>query len=74
MKVNFINALKENGWTEIRKDWEYRKKTWIIHRDTGSWWMLGTLNNPRVFDIPEAEENEQWTINLMEHLCNVMMS
>ena len=69
MKMDFINMLKENGWTEVREDWEYRKKSWFILRDTGSWWMLGTINNPRVFDIPEPQENETWTVNLIEHLC-----
>ena len=69
MKTNFINILKETGWIEINEDWEYRKKNWFIIRDTSSWWMVGTINNPRIFDIPEPEKNEKWAINLIEHLC-----
>jgi len=69
MDLGFIDFLKENGWMEVQEDWEYRKNNWFMFRDTGTWWMLGTLNTPRLFDIPEPREYQQWTINLIELLC-----
>jgi hypothetical protein len=69
MNSKFLENLKETGWREISEDWEYRKNNWFIFRDTSSWWMAGTINNPRVFDVPEPNGNERWTINLIEHLC-----
>jgi hypothetical protein len=69
MNLKFLNTLKENGWVEVDGDWEYRKGGWFILRDTGSWWMAGTVNTPRVFDVSEPHGNEGWTVNLIEHLC-----
>ena len=72
MKQTLIHGLIENGWTEIKTDWEYRKNNWFILRDTSSWWMIGTDMNPRVFDISEPQEYEtKWTINLIDHLCKM---
>jgi hypothetical protein len=66
----FLNKLKDNGWKEIRYDSEYRKGTWFIIRDTGSWWIVGTESNPRVFDVAEPSDyTAPWTVNLIEHLC-----
>ena len=68
--MNFVALLKNNGWLEILEDWEYRKGSWVILRDTGNWWMLGTINTPRLFDIPELDTYyEVWIVNLIEHLC-----
>jgi hypothetical protein len=72
MGKSLIETLKENGWTEVKEDWEYRKGNWVILRDTSSWWMIGTDKNPRVFDIHEPKEYEsKWTANLIEHLCKM---
>ena len=72
MENSFIQKLKVNEWNEIIEDTEYHKGNWFIIRDTGSWWMVGTTLNPRVFDVPEAAEYlTQWTVNLIEHLCKM---
>ena len=72
MKSYLTQELTTTGWTEINKDWEYRKNNWRILRDTSSWWMVGTDSNPRVFDIQEPNEDEtKWTANLIEHLCKM---
>jgi hypothetical protein len=70
---NFLSdTLKQLGWTEVQKDWEYRKNNWTVLRDTSSWWMVGTDSNPYVFDIHEPTEYEaKWTENLIEHLCKM---
>ena len=69
MSTIFLNTLNENGWIEVKEDWEYRKNDWFILRDTGSWWTVGTTTNSRVFDVPEPNGNERWAVNLIEHLC-----
>lgn len=72
METLFLKRLKENNWTEVVFDTEYRKGSWFIVRDTGSWWMVGTENNSRVFDVPEPSDyTATWTINLIEHLCKM---
>lgn len=64
--------LTKSGWTEVNADIEYRKNNWVLFRDTSSWWMLGTISNPRVFDIHEPTVYEyKWTVNLIEHLCKM---
>ena len=66
----FIGLLKEKGWREERRIWEYRKGEWTIIFDTSHWMEVGTINNPRVFDVPVPGGSEtRWTINLIEHLC-----
>ncbi len=72
MRKYLVQTLKENGWTEVKEDWEYRKENWIALRDTSSWWIVGTDSNPYVFDVPEPMEDEsKWTVNLIEHLCKM---
>jgi len=72
MRKLLIQILKENGWTEVKENWEYRKENWVLLRDTSSWWMVGTDSNPYVFDVPEPMEHEaKWTANLIEHLCRM---
>jgi rubrerythrin len=72
MEKSLTKTLKENGWIEVKEDWEYRKKNWIVLRDTSSWWMVGTNSNPRVFDVHEPMEYEsKWTTELIEHLCKM---
>ena len=68
--MSFINLIKEHGWTEVQKSIEYKKNHWILTFDTSAWIEVGTESNQRVFDVPVPEENkEQWTLNLIEHLC-----
>lgn len=72
MRKSLIQTLKESSWTEIKEDWEYRKGNWFVHRDTSSWWIVGTDSNPRIFDVHEPMEYEsKWTANLIEHLCKM---
>ncbi len=72
MRQSLIEKLKENSWIEVREDWEYRKGDWVLLRDTGSCWMVGTRLNPRVFDVLEPNEYAiAWTFNLIEHLCKM---
>jgi len=72
MRKSLVQTLKENGWTEVKEDWEFRKGNWVVLRDTSSWWMVGTNLNPRVFDVHEPMEFEaKWTANLIEHLCKM---
>ncbi len=69
---SFLVKLKENLWQEVHYDSEYRKGNWLIIRDTSHWWMIGTVNNPRVFDVPEPSDyTAPWTVNLIEHLCTL---
>ena len=66
----FLTKLKENKWQEVHYDAEYRKGSWFIIRDTSNWWMVGTDNNSRAFDVPEPSDyTVPWTVNLIEHLC-----
>jgi hypothetical protein len=70
MNQVFLSALTEKGWTEFSYDSEYRKGSWVIVRDTGSWWMIFIMTNQRVFDFPEPSDiTAGWTVNLIEHLC-----
>jgi len=67
----FAAQLVSNGWNEVRKHIEYTKGTRILIFDTSSWVEVGTQANPRIFDVPvPAEHHLQWTLNLIEHLCN----
>lgn len=71
-KMGFLKKLKENNWSEVAYNWEYRKGNWVIKRDTGSWWIVGTQSNPRIFDVPEPTSiTAVWTVNLIEHLCKM---
>jgi len=71
-KQSLVSRLKSAGWAEIVPDWEYRKGTWGAWRDTSSWWMIGTDDNPRVYDVPERQVSDsQWTVGLIEHLCRM---
>jgi hypothetical protein len=70
--MGFIKKLKDNDWTEIAYNWEYRKGNWVIKRDSGTWWIVGTRANPRIFDVPEpGSTTAVWTVNLIEHLCQM---
>jgi hypothetical protein len=66
----FSEALKQMGWVAVQ-DWgDFRKGSWIIVFDTGHWMMVGTEQNPRVFDVPVPDSyHAAWTVNLIEHLC-----
>src|SRR5436190_22704080 len=70
--MGFLRKLKENDWTEIAYNWEYAKGRWVIKRDSGSWWIIGTKANPRIFEVPERTSiTAVWTVNLIEHLCEM---
>jgi hypothetical protein len=70
--MGFLKKLKENHWTEIAYNWEYRKGDWVVRRDSSSWWIVGTGTNPRIFDVPEPSGiTAVWTVNLIEHLCKM---
>jgi hypothetical protein len=69
----FIDKLlKGKGWTEIAPMGEYAKGSWRILFDTSSWMIVSTTSNPRVFDVHVPGDYESsWTVNLIEHLCNM---
>ena len=68
--MSFAEALKENGWSEEKSQVSYTKGAWRLTFDTSSWIEIGTQNTPRIFDVPVPEKHmEEWTINLIEHLC-----
>lgn len=72
MEQGFLQSLLENEWLELQEDWEYSKGKWLLLRDTSSWWIVATLDNPRVFDFEEPNSNTiGWTIRLIEHLCKM---
>lgn len=67
----FADDLKQKGWIEITK-WEYSKGDWNVCFDTGSWMIVETKSNPRVFDVHVPGDYESaWTVNLIEHLCKM---
>ena len=67
--MSFLDILKNSGWSEQRP-FTYRKGNWVVVFDTSSWLEVGTEKNPRIFDVPTPESGkEQWTLNLIEHLC-----
>jgi hypothetical protein len=71
-KMGFLKKLKDSDWTEIAHNWEYRKGSWIIKRDSGSWWIVGTRANARIFEVPEPTSiTAVWTVNLIELLCRM---
>ena len=66
-----VTALKEAGWIALQEPMSYRKGTWRVHFDTGSWMEIGTEANQRVFYVPVPRRNlERWCVNLIEHLCS----
>ena len=66
------DKLKEAGWTEISRSLEYKKGDWEIIFDTSSWMEIGSKRNPRIFDVHvPGEYEEEWTVNLIEHLCRI---
>jgi len=68
--MSFTKMLKENGWLEKQPNVYYVKGNWQIVFDTNSWIEIGTTKTPRVFDVPTPTIGlEQWTLNLIEHLC-----
>ena len=68
--MSFTDFLENNGWKEKQSSVEYIKGNWVVIFDTGSWMEIGTIKNPRVFDVPVPDESKmQWTLNLIEHLC-----
>jgi len=68
----FADDLKKKGWTEITKMGEYKKENWHILFDTSSWMIVETKSNPSVFDVYVPEDYvSRWTVNLIEHLCEM---
>lgn len=71
-EMGFLKTLREHHWNEVAYNWEYRKGDWVVRRDSSSWWIVGTKSNPRIFDVPEPSSTTAvWTVNLIEHLCEV---
>ena len=69
--LDFVRALKARGWSEAGL-WEYAKGSWKVGFDTGSWMIVSTENNERVFDVHVPGHYESaWTVNLVEHLCQM---
>jgi hypothetical protein len=67
----FADKLKAKGWTQTDSG-NFVKNDRTIEFDTGSWLMLSSATNPRVFDVPVPGEYEStWTVNLIEHLFRV---
>src|SRR5437868_980995 len=68
----FADDLKARGWTELCPLWEYAKGDWKIDFDTGHWMIVANKNNPRVWTVPlPADYESVWTVNLIEHLCQM---
>jgi|GEM_PF-3024232 len=69
--VALTQALLKAGWTETKTQaWSFEKGDWRVVYDTSSWLEVGTLQTPRIFDVPVPREGlETWTVNLIEHLC-----
>jgi hypothetical protein len=64
-----VPRLLEASWIETSPS-EYRKGSWIASADTNSWWMIGTREQPRVFDVADPTDlTATWTLNLIEHIC-----
>jgi len=66
---NFYEALKASGWEEIQRQVEYRKGSYFIIFDTGSWMELYASTDRRVFDVAVPETRLFRTLNLLEHLA-----
>ena len=68
----FADDLRQSGWTETARAWEFAKGDWHVWFDTSSWMVVETKSNPRVFDVPVPAEHESaWTVHLIEHLCKM---
>ncbi|WP_049723365.1 hypothetical protein [Gilvimarinus polysaccharolyticus] len=68
--MSFSSFLIENGWDKDSQSVKYSKGNWNLTYDTSAWIEVGTIRNPRVFDVPVPEKDkEQWTLNLIVHLC-----
>ena len=66
----FTQLLTESGWTNQNNSIVFTKGSWILTFDTSSWIEVGTTRNPRIFDVPVPDsDKEQWTLNLIVHLC-----
>jgi hypothetical protein len=64
----FADALKNRGWRQTEAG-DFVKADRTIEFDTGSWLILASADNPRVFDVPVPDAYESvWTVNLIEHL------
>ena len=64
--------LIERGW-KLAEDnqWTLSKDDWTVVFDTSNWIEVGSINNPRIFDVPIPNNGlEVWTANLIEHLCS----
>ena len=65
----FGEALKAAGWTEVIPDAEFTRGDQRLVFDTSSWIEVGTVTNPRIFDVPVPHPDRAgWTINLIDHL------
>ncbi len=60
-----IRCVSEIGYVRAAK-----KGDWVIVFDTSSWTEVGTINTPRVLDVPVPGTHlMQWTESLISHLC-----
>jgi hypothetical protein len=67
----FADELKTRGWRQTESG-GFVNGDQAIEFDTGSWLILASAANPRVFDVPVPGEYESvWTANLIEHLFRV---
>jgi hypothetical protein len=67
----FAETLKTKGWRETDSG-NFVNGDRTIEFDTGSWLILASAANPRIFDVPVPGEYESvWTANLIEHLFRV---
>jgi hypothetical protein len=66
------DALRAKGWTVTSPTGPFKKGEWVIDFDTSHWMIVSSRSNPRVFDIPVPDEyHTAWTVNLIEHLCQM---
>jgi hypothetical protein len=70
--VSFIDALEHAGWVAAQELVRYCKGSWELTFDTSNWVEVGTVSNPRVFDVPVPDPHlEQWCVKLIDHLCMI---
>ena len=72
LDMPLTKALVGRGWkTTGSNSWSLEKGEWRIVYDTSSWIEIGSIKTPRIFDVPILRDGnyEEWTINLIEHLC-----
>lgn len=65
-------ALINRGWkTTGPNAWALEKGEWRVVYDTSHCIEVGSMKNPRIFDVPILRDGsyEEWTVGLIEHLC-----